>query len=79
MAGPIKRGVEQLTALLTDIRAGKGTVGKLFTDEQVYMEFNALLTSAERVAAGINRGQGRSAGWRATRARIASSMRRSPT
>ncbi len=58
LGGPVKQGVEQLTALLTDVRAGKGTVGKLFTDEQVYAEFNALLTSAERVVGGINRGQG---------------------
>ena len=58
LGGPIKGGIEQLTALLTDVRAGKGTIGKLFTDEQVYAEFNALLASAERVAAGINRGEG---------------------
>ena len=58
LGGPIKGGVEQLTALLADVRAGKGTVGKLFTDEQVYAEFNALLASAERVVAGINRGAG---------------------
>ena len=58
MAAPLKDGVEQLTALLTDIRGGKGTVGKLFTDENMYKEFNALLASAERVVGGINRGQG---------------------
>jgi phospholipid/cholesterol/gamma-HCH transport system substrate-binding protein len=58
MAGPVKKGVEELTALLNDIRAGKGTVGKLFTDEQLYTEFNALLASAETLAANINRGQG---------------------
>jgi phospholipid/cholesterol/gamma-HCH transport system substrate-binding protein len=58
MAAPVKKGVEQLTALLTDVRGGKGTVGKLFTDEQLYTEFNALLASAERVVGGINRGQG---------------------
>ena len=58
MAAPVKEGVEQLTAILNDVRSGRGTVGKLFTDEQLYMEFNALLASAERVTAGINRGQG---------------------
>jgi phospholipid/cholesterol/gamma-HCH transport system substrate-binding protein len=58
LGGPVKQGVEELTALLKDVRTGKGTVGKLFTDEQLYMEFNALLASAERVVGGINRGQG---------------------
>ena len=58
MAAPVKKGVEELTALLTDVRTGKGTVGKLFTDEQMYTEFNRLLASAETVAANINRGQG---------------------
>ena len=41
-----------------EIRAGKGTVGKLFTDEQLYKELNTLLTSAEGVVNGINRGKG---------------------
>lgn len=58
LAEPVQAGVAEATALLKDIRSGKGTVGKLFTDEQVYMEFQALLNSAEGVIAGINRGQG---------------------
>lgn len=58
MAGPVQAGVEEATKLLQDIRAGKGTVGKLMTDEEVYREFNALLGAAEGVVAGINRGQG---------------------
>ena len=58
MAGPVQAGVEEATRLLQDIRAGKGTVGKLMTDEALYREFNALLGSAEGVIAGINRGQG---------------------
>jgi phospholipid/cholesterol/gamma-HCH transport system substrate-binding protein len=58
LAGPVEAGVAEATALLKDIRSGKGTIGKLFTDEQVYQEFQALLNSAEGVIAGINRGQG---------------------
>ena len=58
MAEPVRQGVEELRGLIGDVRAGKGTVGKLFTDDQAYREFNALLTSAEAVAANINRGQG---------------------
>jgi phospholipid/cholesterol/gamma-HCH transport system substrate-binding protein len=58
LAQPVQVGVEELTSLIRDIRAGKGTVGKLMTDEAVYREFNALLGSAEGLVAGINRGQG---------------------
>jgi len=58
MAGPVQEGVEAITALVKDIRAGQGTVGKLVTDEALYSEFTALLGSAEGVIAGINRGQG---------------------
>lgn len=58
MAAPVAAGVEEATKLIQDIRAGKGTVGKLMTDESVYREFNALIASAEGVIAGVNRGQG---------------------
>ena len=58
LAEPVEAGVAEATALLQDIRQGKGTVGKLFTDDQVYLEFQALLNSAEGVIAGVNRGQG---------------------
>jgi phospholipid/cholesterol/gamma-HCH transport system substrate-binding protein len=58
LAGPVQASVEEATRLLQDIRAGKGTVGKLFTDDSVYREFNALLGAAEGVVAGVNRGQG---------------------
>jgi phospholipid/cholesterol/gamma-HCH transport system substrate-binding protein len=58
MAGPVQAGVEEATRLIQDIRGGKGTVGKLVTDDSLYREFNALLGSAEGVIAGVNRGQG---------------------
>jgi phospholipid/cholesterol/gamma-HCH transport system substrate-binding protein len=50
--------LDQVNSLLTDIRSGKGTVGKLFTDEQVYREFTALLTSANVVADSLAHGNG---------------------
>ena len=58
MAGPMTTGVEEATRLIQDIRSGKGTLGKLVTDESVYREFNALIGAAEGVVAGVNRGQG---------------------
>ena len=50
--------LDQITALLRDIRAGKGNLGKLFTDEQLYREINGFVSAAEAVAGGLNRGQG---------------------
>jgi phospholipid/cholesterol/gamma-HCH transport system substrate-binding protein len=44
--------------LVSDIRAGKGTIGKLFTDESVYREFDGLVRAAERVATSVNNGKG---------------------
>jgi phospholipid/cholesterol/gamma-HCH transport system substrate-binding protein len=48
----------EATALLKDIRAGKGTVGKMFTDEQLYRDLNAFIDSANAVTASINHGRG---------------------
>lgn len=50
--------LEQATGLIKEIRAGKGTMGKLFTDDQMYREMNQLVSSAEAVAASITRGNG---------------------
>jgi phospholipid/cholesterol/gamma-HCH transport system substrate-binding protein len=53
-----RQSLEQVTNILRDIRAGKGTVGRLFTDDQVYKEVQALVGSAESVATQLSRGQG---------------------
>jgi phospholipid/cholesterol/gamma-HCH transport system substrate-binding protein len=50
--------LEQTTELIKEIRSGKGTVGKLFTDDAVYREINQLVASAETVTNAINRGNG---------------------
>ncbi|HSL21663.1 MAG TPA: MlaD family protein [Vicinamibacterales bacterium] len=52
------RSLEQATALLQDIRAGKGSVGKLFTDDQLYREISEFVSSAASVATQISRGRG---------------------
>ena len=51
-------GITEATNLLRDIRAGRGTVGKLLTDEALYRDMNALVASAERVASNISQGRG---------------------
>jgi len=50
--------LEQTTALIKEIRSGKGTVGKLFTDDQVYREINQLVASAAAVTNALNQGKG---------------------
>jgi phospholipid/cholesterol/gamma-HCH transport system substrate-binding protein len=50
--------LEQVTGMLEDLRAGRGTLGKLFTDDQMYREVSGLLESANLVATELSRGQG---------------------
>ena len=51
-------GIEQLTGLITDLRAGKGTAGKLMTDDVLYQDMTALVGAMEQVASNINQGRG---------------------
>lgn len=48
----------QAKQLVADIRAGKGTIGKLFTDDSVYRDFDGLIRAAERVARSVSDGKG---------------------
>lgn len=52
------QSLAQVTALLADIRAGKGTAGKLFTDDALYKEINAFVQSAQTVARTLSDGDG---------------------
>ncbi len=52
------KGIEELTALISDVRAGKGTVGKLMTDEQLYAELRQFTSAARDVTEGLARGKG---------------------
>ena len=58
VADTANEGIVQATALLKDIREGRGTLGKLFTDDQLYRELNGFVAAANSVAASINKGQG---------------------
>src|SRR5215831_8699568 len=46
VANQAGQGIEQLTGLITDVRQGKGTVGKLMTDDQVYVELHQFVATA---------------------------------
>ncbi|MDP2318633.1 MAG: MlaD family protein [Acidobacteriota bacterium] len=51
-------GLNEAKLLITDLRAGKGTVGKLFTDDTIYREFESFVQAAERVARNVSDGKG---------------------
>jgi phospholipid/cholesterol/gamma-HCH transport system substrate-binding protein len=51
-------GIEELTVLLQDIRAGRGTVGRLFTDDALYNEMSGLVSAAEGVVRSVSQGRG---------------------
>ncbi len=51
-------GLEEATAVIKDLRAGRGTVGQLFTNDSVYRELERFISSAEQVTAQINSGKG---------------------
>jgi len=58
VASGASEGIDELTKMLKDIRAGKGTAGKLITDDQLYKEINSFLASAENVVNSVNKGKG---------------------
>lgn len=51
-------GLNEARLLLEDLRAGKGTMGRLFTDDSVYRNLDALVTAAERVTRTVVDGDG---------------------
>ena len=50
--------LEQTSRMLKDVGSGKGTLGKLVTDDALYKELNSLLSSVETLTNGINKGKG---------------------
>jgi phospholipid/cholesterol/gamma-HCH transport system substrate-binding protein len=51
-------GIEELSAILKDVRGGRGTIGQLLTNDSMYRDLNALVVAAEEVARNINSGRG---------------------
>ena len=50
--------LRQMDGLLADVRAGRGTLGKLVTDDALYTELQTFVTSASAVTRAMNEGQG---------------------
>ncbi len=51
-------GIDEITGLVKDIRAGRGTVGKLVTDDRLYAELQQFVASANDVTNTIKSGRG---------------------
>lgn len=58
VADGARQSLEHITAMLQDIRAGKGTVGKLFSDDELYKEITGFVSAAEGVASHLRDGRG---------------------
>jgi phospholipid/cholesterol/gamma-HCH transport system substrate-binding protein len=52
------QSLQQINDMLKDIRAGKGTVGKLFTDDELFREINQFVNSAQAVTTQLASGKG---------------------
>jgi len=50
--------LEQIDKLLADVRAGRGTLGKLVTDDALYNELQSFVSSAAAVTDALNHGRG---------------------
>src|SRR5919201_3892392 len=46
-------GIGEITGLVRDVRSGKGTLGKLMTDDRVYAELHEFIASANDVTKAI--------------------------
>ena len=51
-------GLGELTGLLQDVRSGRGTVGRLVTDDGLYTQINAVVEAAETVVRNVSEGRG---------------------
>jgi phospholipid/cholesterol/gamma-HCH transport system substrate-binding protein len=58
LAQKLSRLSDQLNEVVKDVRAGKGTVGRLFNDESLYNNLNATIRDAQDLAQQIKSGRG---------------------
>jgi phospholipid/cholesterol/gamma-HCH transport system substrate-binding protein len=58
LTGQASAGLNEARLLVEDLRKGKGTMGKLLTDEALYKDLDAFVSASERVASAIATGRG---------------------
>ncbi len=49
---------EQIQDIVADVKDGKGTIGKLLTDDQAYRRLNSILAKGDQIASTVQSGQG---------------------
>ena len=52
------QGIAELTSLIHDVRSGRGTVGKLMTDERLHTELQRFVATAGDLTDGLRQGRG---------------------
>jgi phospholipid/cholesterol/gamma-HCH transport system substrate-binding protein len=50
--------IDELTGMLKDVRAGKGTAGKFLTDDQLYAQLNQFVATAGQLSRELQQGKG---------------------
>src|SRR5438552_7468009 len=58
VADQASQGIGELTALIKDVRAGKGTIGKFMTEDEVYNEFRGFVRTTNDVVRDLQNGKG---------------------
>jgi phospholipid/cholesterol/gamma-HCH transport system substrate-binding protein len=58
LTGQAAVGIDEITKLVKDVRDGKGTIGKLVTDQQLYNELQKFVATAGDVTRTIRAGRG---------------------
>ncbi len=58
LLGGLQVSLKRIDALLADIEAGRGNVGKILRDEQLYERLNGTLAEAHKAMASVNAGKG---------------------
>jgi phospholipid/cholesterol/gamma-HCH transport system substrate-binding protein len=58
VAGSASASLDEATQLLRDVREGRGTVGRLFTDDALYADMRRFVEAADQVASNLQRGRG---------------------
>lgn len=58
LSSTASQGLQEATRLIADLRAGRGSVGKLFTDDALYHELQGFVNSAAAVSRNLEAGKG---------------------
>jgi phospholipid/cholesterol/gamma-HCH transport system substrate-binding protein len=58
LTGKASQGIDEITMMVRDLRQGKGTAGKLLTDDELYAELRRFVTTAGDLARSVKEGRG---------------------